>query len=50
MGIIKESKEVDFIVKSKPWSAEELKEFRKRIKNEKSEQDKIKRLQKKSDK
>lgn len=29
MGLIKEPKNVDFTVKSKPWTREELKDFRK---------------------
>ena len=28
MGLIKEPKNVDFTVKSKPWTAKELKDFR----------------------
>ena len=29
MGIIKETKNFDFTIQSKPWSEEELKDFRK---------------------
>jgi hypothetical protein len=29
MGLIKEPKNVDFMVQSEPWSEEELKDFRK---------------------
>jgi hypothetical protein len=29
MGLIKEPKNVDFTIKSKPWSQKELKDFRK---------------------
>ncbi len=29
MGLIKEPKNIDFTVKSKPWTSEELKDFRK---------------------
>jgi hypothetical protein len=31
MGLIKEPKNVDFSVESKPWTAEELLDFRKQI-------------------
>lgn len=37
MAIVKEPKGIDFVVKSEPWSDEELKEFRKLMKNQKSE-------------
>jgi hypothetical protein len=37
MSIVKEPKGVDFVVKSEPWSDEELKEFRKMMKKQKSE-------------
>ncbi len=37
MAIVKEPKGVDFVVKSEPWSDEELKEFRKLMKKQKSE-------------
>lgn len=37
MAIIKVPKGVDFVVKSEPWSDEELKEFRKLMKKQKSE-------------
>ncbi len=37
MSIIKEPKGIDFVVKSEPWSDEELKEFRKLMKKQKSE-------------
>lgn len=36
MAIIKEPKGVDFVVKSEPWSDEELQEFRKLMKKQKS--------------
>jgi len=29
MGLIKEPKNIDFTIQSKPWSEEELKDFRK---------------------
>jgi len=37
MSIVKEPKGVDFVVKSEPWSDQELKEFRKLMKKQKSE-------------
>jgi len=37
MAIVKEPKGIDFVVKSEPWSDEELKEFRKLIKKQKSD-------------
>lgn len=37
MSIVKEPKGIDFVVKSEPWSNEELKEFRKLMKKQKSE-------------
>ncbi|WP_165779165.1 hypothetical protein [Rhodohalobacter barkolensis] len=37
MAIVKEPKGIDFVVKSEPWSDEELKEFRKLMKKQKSE-------------
>ena len=37
MAIVKEPKGIDFVVKSEPWSVEELKEFRKLMKKQKSE-------------
>lgn len=39
MAIIKEPKGVDFIVKSEPWSDQELHEFSKLIKEKKSNLD-----------
>lgn len=44
MSIVKESKGVDFVVNSEPWSDEELKEFRKLMKKQKSELGEKKRL------
>ncbi len=32
MGLIKEPKKIDLIIKSEPWSEKELKEFRKIMK------------------
>jgi len=37
MAIVKEPKGVDFVVKSEPWSDEELKEFRKLMKKHESD-------------
>lgn len=37
MAIVKEPKGVDFVVKSEPWTDEELKEFRRLMKKQKSE-------------
>ena len=37
MAIVKEPKGIDFVVKSEPWSDEELKEFRKLMKKQKSD-------------
>jgi len=37
MAIVKEPKGIDFVVKSKPWSDDELKEFRKLMKKQKSD-------------
>lgn len=37
MAIVKEPKGIDFVVKSEPWSDEELKDFRKLMKKQKSE-------------
>lgn len=36
MGLIKEPKEIDFTIESKPWTAKELAEFRKIIQGIKS--------------
>lgn len=44
MAIIKEPKGIDFVVKSEPWSDEELKEFRKLMKKQKSDLGEKKRL------
>lgn len=37
MAIVKEPKGIDFVVKSEPWSDEELKEFRKIMDKQKAE-------------
>jgi len=39
MGIIREPKGVDFIVKSEPWSDDELRDFRKLMKEQKAKLD-----------
>lgn len=36
MAIVKEPKGVDFVVKSEPWTDEELKEFRRLMEKQKS--------------
>ena len=36
MGLIREPKDVDFYIQSKPWTEEELKEFSKIIKKSKA--------------
>jgi hypothetical protein len=50
MNIIKEPKEIDFSVKSEPWSEEELIEFRKIISIEKQKNIKTKLLKPKVNK
>lgn len=40
MGLIKESKKVDLLIKSEPWSDKELEEFRKIMKAQKSKRKK----------
>ena len=42
MGLIKEPKNVDFTVKSEPWTEEELKDFRKLMSELKTKKTKIK--------
>jgi hypothetical protein len=37
MAIVKEPKGIDFVVKSEPWSNEELKEFRELMNKQKTE-------------
>ena len=37
MAIVKEPKGIDFVVKSEPWTDNELKEFRKVMEKQKSE-------------
>ena len=41
MGLLKESKKVDLLIKSEPWSEKELKEFRKIMKAQKSKRKKL---------
>ena len=36
MGLIKEPKDVDFIIKSEPWTDKELEDFRKLMKEQKA--------------
>ena len=42
MGIIKEPKDIDFTVQSEPWTEEELKDFRKIMKELKEKNSKRK--------
>lgn len=49
MAIVKEPKGVDFVVKSDPWTDEELKEFRKVMEKQKSELGEKKRSKIKED-
>jgi len=42
MGLIKEPKNVDFTVQSEPWTEEELKDFRKLMRELKSKTSKTK--------
>ena len=49
MGLIREPKNVDFIIKSEPWTKDELKQFRKIMKQQKERRAKLKtRVSKKS--
>ncbi len=41
MGLIKEPKKVDLLIKSEPWSDKELSEFRKIMKAEKAKRKKL---------
>jgi hypothetical protein len=41
MGLIKESKKIDLIIKSEPWTDKELAEFRKIIKSKKAKRKKF---------
>ncbi len=40
MGLIRESKKVDLIIKSEPWSEKELAEFRKIMRSQKAKRKK----------
>lgn len=40
MGLIKEPREVDFIIQSEPWSNKELSDFRKLMSEQKSKRTK----------
>ena len=42
MGLIREPKNVDFYIQSKPWTEEELRDFRKLMNELKAEKDKEK--------
>ena len=42
MGLIREPKNVDFIIKSEPWTSEELKKFREVMKQQKEKRAKLK--------
>lgn len=44
MGLIKEPKNIDFTIKSEPWTAEELLDFRKIMKVLKAKANKKKKL------
>jgi hypothetical protein len=49
MGLIREPKNVDFIIKSEPWTSEELKQFREIMKQQRERKKKVKlRITKKS--
>jgi molybdate-binding protein len=49
MGLIREPKDVDFIIKSEQWTKEELKQFREIMKRQRERREKLKlRLKKKS--
>lgn len=50
MGLIREPKDIDFTVQSKPWTEEELREFRKLMKELKTKKDKRKLRSKKTKK
>lgn len=50
MNIIKEPKEIDFSIKSEPWSEEELIEFRNIMNIEKQKNVKLKSVKKKTNK
>ncbi len=41
MGLIREPKNVDFTIKSEPWSKEELKKFRQIMKQQKERRSKL---------
>lgn len=42
MGLIREPKSVDFIIKSTPWTKDELKQFRVIMKQQKEKRSKLK--------
>ncbi len=41
MGLIREPKDVDFAIKSEPWTKEELKKFREIMKQQKEKRVKL---------
>ena len=43
MGLIREPKNVDFIIKSEPWTKEELKQFREVMKQQRERRAKLKK-------
>lgn len=42
MGLVREPKNVDFVVKSEPWTKEELKQFRDIMKKQREQKAKLK--------
>ena len=44
MGLIREPKNVDFTIKSEPWTKEELKKFREIMKQQRERRAKLKTL------
>ena len=42
MGLIREPKNVDFIIKSEPWTNDELKKFREIMKQQKEKRTRLK--------
>ncbi|MBN8577739.1 MAG: hypothetical protein J0L66_12410 [Cytophagales bacterium] len=48
MGLIREPKNVDLIIKSEPWTKDELKQFREIMKKQRERKAKLKRAAKKT--
>lgn len=48
MGLIREPKNVDLIIKSEPWTKDELKHFREIMKKQRERKAKLKRAAKKT--